>query len=239
MQYLRLKPEMVIRTWNLFHGNADPPQRRGYLREMIELVTADHPDVVCLQEVPGWATHRLHGWSGMACFPAVARRPRIAGPLGRWLTAVNLGLFRSALVGQANAILVSSSHVAHDRGTCQISDPGRERRVAQAIHVDGFGVVANVHATSDWARPEVTHAELHRAQVFAEALATPADVVVIAGDFNLSEPRLEGYSPPGPGIDHVLVRGGRPGPIVVWERERTTRDGVVLSDHPPVERVVL
>ena len=29
---------LLVRTWNVFHGNALPPRRRGYLREMIELV---------------------------------------------------------------------------------------------------------------------------------------------------------------------------------------------------------
>ena len=32
-----------------------PPERRAFLREMIELVTRDAPDVVCLQELPVWS----------------------------------------------------------------------------------------------------------------------------------------------------------------------------------------
>ena len=31
---------MVVRTWNLFHGNTSPRSRRSYLREMVELITA-------------------------------------------------------------------------------------------------------------------------------------------------------------------------------------------------------
>ena len=50
---------LVIRTWNLFHGNTHPPGRRAYLRQMIELVTRDRPDVVCLQELPVWSLARL------------------------------------------------------------------------------------------------------------------------------------------------------------------------------------
>jgi len=68
---------LVVRTWNLFHGNAVPPGRRAYLEEMVRLVTGDDPDVVCLQEVPVWALRRLEGWSDMAAFGAVAARPRL------------------------------------------------------------------------------------------------------------------------------------------------------------------
>ena len=31
----------LVRSWNVFHGNTYPPQRRAFLREMIELVTHD------------------------------------------------------------------------------------------------------------------------------------------------------------------------------------------------------
>jgi hypothetical protein len=26
---------LLVRTWNVFHGNADPPRRRGYLQAML------------------------------------------------------------------------------------------------------------------------------------------------------------------------------------------------------------
>jgi hypothetical protein len=47
-----------------------------------------------------------------------------------------------------------------------------------------------------------------------------------------------GYSPPGPGIDHVLVKGAPASALVVWPVERRTVDERVLSDHPPVELYV-
>src|SRR5262249_28914313 len=56
---------MLVRTWNLFHGKPSPPGRRAFLRQMIDLVTRDHPDVVCLQELPVWALPHLESWSGM------------------------------------------------------------------------------------------------------------------------------------------------------------------------------
>ena len=63
----------------------------------------------------------------------------------------------------------------------------------------------------------------------------PGEPIVLAGDFNLRDVRLEGFSDPGPGIDHVLVRGAAAGQLVVWPEERRLQNGVVLSDHPPVE----
>ena len=50
---------MPVRTWNLFHGNTCPPQRRAFLREMIELITEEAPDIVCLQELPLWSLRHL------------------------------------------------------------------------------------------------------------------------------------------------------------------------------------
>ena len=51
----------------------------------------------------------------------------------------------------------------------------------------------------------------------------------------MRDPDLHGFSAPGPGIDHVLVRGARSTPLVVWPEERRVQNGIVLSDHPPVE----
>ena len=229
--------ELLIRTWNLFHGNADPPRRAGYLRRMIELASADGPDVLCLQEVPVWALRRVDDWSGMRRFDAVTRPPLWPGPVSRWVTRAHQGVFRSALAGQANAILVAPRHAATDLGHDRISEPGLERRLVHAIRIAGTAgvTIANLHASNDFAHPDVPRAEAARAAAFAERVATPGDVVVLAGDFNATDPGLHGYSSPGGGIDHVLVRGARVGPVVAWPRERRVQNGVVLSDHPVVE----
>ena len=47
-----------------------------------------------------------------------------------------------------------------------------------------------------------------------------------------------GFSEPGPGIDHVLVRGDAPSPLEAWPLERRRHDGRVLSDHAPVELTI-
>lgn len=229
--------ELLVRTWNLFHGNADPPRRSGYLRRMIELVSADGPDVLCLQEVPVWALPRIDDWSGMRRFDAVTRPPLWPGPVSRWVTRAHQGFFRSGLAGQANAILVAPRHAATDLGHERVSDRGRERRLVHAVRMAGTAgvTIANLHASNDFAHPEVPRVEATRAAAFAERVASPGDAVVLVGDFNVADPGLTGYSPPGSGIDHVLARGAGVGPVVAWPRERRVQNGVVLSDHPVVE----
>jgi endonuclease/exonuclease/phosphatase family metal-dependent hydrolase len=223
---------LLVRTWNLFHGNAYPPRRRSYLREMITLATEDEPDVLCLQEIPVWAVGRLGGWCGMQEFPAIARRGLPTVRLAGWTTRLHNGLLRSAIAGQANAILVAPSHHAENLGVEKVSRHGLERRVCQAVRLDGAIVVVNTHLSN------LGHGqrdELERAFEFANAAARPGEPLVLAGDLNLREAHLDGFSEPADGIDHVLVRGAPAGTPVVWPIERRRQNGVVLSDHPPVE----
>ena len=198
---------------------------------MVALACADSPDVVCLQEVPVWALPRLAEWSDMEAVPAIARRGACWTGLAGWATRLHNGLLRSAISGQANAILVRPEHPAEDLGAMQVSGRGHERRVCQAIRV-GAVVVANTHLSSDG---DEQRRELERVLAFAESQARADDTVVLAGDFNLRELALDGYSAAGPGIDHVLVRGAPAGPHLVWPEARRMQNGVVLSDHAPVE----
>jgi endonuclease/exonuclease/phosphatase family metal-dependent hydrolase len=107
--------------------------------------------------------------------------------------------------------------------------------VCQVVRVDGATIVANTHLSSAGDRQRL---ELERALAFAESHADPGTVVVLAGDFNLRGVALAGFSHPGPGIDHVLVRGVTASDLVVWPEERRRQNGHVLSDHAPVELVV-
>ena len=257
---------MLVRSWNLFHGNTSPPGRNAHLDEMIELATRDDPDVLCLQEIPAWAL-------GKFTVGDVAARPTL-GPipiprgLGRILTEAHNGLLRSAFAGQGNAIrLAPRLHVldqwvltlnsrrfretkARELGLDSIERLawGKERRIVQAVRLradDGRSyLVANMHCTSS--RDErLPDAELLRASWFATSHARPDDVVVLAGDFNVRSERSQtlralaepewGFSAPGPGIDHVLVRGAAASPPRRWSDERRARGGALLSDHAPVE----
>lgn len=230
---------ILVRTWNLFHGNAMPPERRGYLREMIELATADEPGVVCLQEVPVWALRQLEAWSGMRALGAIAAVPRVSAELGRWITQLHHGLLRSALTGQANAMLVARGLDIAEERTLVISESG-ERRVCQLARVGGLGVVGNVHTTGGPAADE----QFRRAVAFVEGADEQA---IIAGDANLrpgegqTYGRLAslGFSAPLAGsIDQIVVRGLASTPPMAWPAERRSVRGRLLSDHAPVELTV-
>jgi endonuclease/exonuclease/phosphatase family metal-dependent hydrolase len=208
---------LVIRTWNLFHGNTKPPERRAHLEEMVQLVSSDGPDVVCLQELPAWALPKLAEWSGMQPYVEIAQPPRL-GPLripadaGRAITSLNNGFFRSAVSGQANAILLSAQARVLDSEALVLNAKrfreaqsawlglglvarlawAKERRVVHAVRAalgDAMLVVANLHATSYPADQRLADAELLRAAVFVDGFAHPGDIVVLAGDFNVPAAR--------------------------------------------------
>jgi len=257
---------VVIRTWNLFHGNTVPPGRKRYVEEMVRLVTDGEPDAVCLQEVPPWSLQRLNEWSGMHVFGEVAARPMI-GPipvpaeLGRRLTDLNPGLLRSGVEGQANAILVRRTIIARHVVTlnpfgfrfqtarrlgltlAQELAWGKERRQAIAVWLEGAAVLANLHATNA-ADVRIPEAEVERAAQWAGRLAGN-DLCIVAGDLNVDTTRsqvfgrLAGFSAPGPGVDHVLVRGAEVTEYDRWPRERRRFGDVLLSDHTPVEVRIL
>jgi hypothetical protein len=198
----------------------------------------------------------------MEVFGEVAARPMV-GPvpvtaeLGRHLTDLNPGLFRSAFEGQANAILVRrrirARHVltlnplgfrfrtARRLGLTVVRELawGKERRQAIAVRLEGGALLANLHATN--ARDvRIAEAEVERAAQWAGKLAGD-DLCVLAGDLNVDTirsevfGRLAGFSAAGLGVDHVLVRGAGVSEYDRWPRERRRLGELVLSDHAPVE----
>jgi endonuclease/exonuclease/phosphatase family metal-dependent hydrolase len=205
---------LLIRTWNVFHGNAKRPERRAFLEEMVRFAASDDPDVLCLQEVPAWALPELARWSGMQAIADVAQPPRL-GPLpitaatGRAITSLNHGLFRSAFAGQGNAILLApgAQVLRHDvlplntrafrraqavwlqLGLVARLAWAKERRIVQVVRARMPGgaaaVVGNVHTTSYPADQRLADAELLRAAVFVDGYTEPGDVSVLAGDFNV------------------------------------------------------
>jgi endonuclease/exonuclease/phosphatase family metal-dependent hydrolase len=246
---------VLVRTWNLFHGNSMPPQRQAFLDEMVRLACVDDPDVLCVQEVPGWALSRF-------TIGDMVSRPPLGKTAGHLITSVNHGVIRSAVAGQGNAIRVLPSLRVLDhhvfvlnprqfRAELDVSTRVRvkwakERRIVQAVRLSNGKrtfVVANTHCTGTW--PVVAQAELMRAAQFADSVARPDEPLIFAGDFNLrtdSEAMQSltgpgwGFTAAGPGIDHILVRGAVASEPRVWPPERRRRaDGTLLSDHAPVE----
>ena len=201
---------LVVRTWNLFHGNANPPERRAFLEEMVRLASADVPDVLCLQELPIWSLALLDDWSGMTAVGDVAARPKLPRELGRRITDLNHGLFRSAFTGQGNALLLGPALSVAEHRTLVLNTRGyrrsqarrlqlgllerlawaRERRVCQVVRArrdDGSTLVAaNFHATSFRPDKRLADAELLRAASFVDGFARPDEPVLLCGDFNLS-----------------------------------------------------
>lgn len=234
---------MLIRSWNVFHGNASPPRRTGHLEQMVRLAAEDRPDVLLLQEVPVWALGKLGEWSGMQVVGDVVRRPRLPPPVARVVTAMHLGLFRSLFTGQANAILLAPGIGVVHHTVLELNPRGwtgtgaGERRICQIARLEVLGartlLLGNLHASN------VTGAGAQQAARAAEHvidLARPGEPVVLAGDFNVT-PRLEhlGFTEAGTDIDHILVRGAEASPLRVWPDERRRRDGMLLSDHAPID----
>ena len=199
---------MLVRSWNLFHGNTVPPQRRAFLDEMIRLATADEPDILCLQEVPAWALGDFT-LGDVAARPVVGPIP-ITARIGRALTDTHHGVLRSAFAGQGNALQISPRLRVLDHRVLTLNSRrfrkaqtrtlglgvvarlawAKERRIVQAArvaHPDGRTLlVANMHCSSYAADRRLPDAELLRAAWFASSLAQPEDVQVLAGDFNVT-----------------------------------------------------
>src|ERR1043166_3166611 len=197
---------------------------------MVRLATEAEPGVVALQELPVCALARLEPWTGMRAFGAVAARPpRVGLEVGRALTGLHPGLLRSAVTGQADAILLgralrplaSDTIVLNPRGFRRLQGDGlgldrrartawaKERRVCQAVRFEVGGrsvTVANTHVSS--VRDlRCKDAELLRAAAFADSFAEPDDVLVLAGDLNVrreTSTTLKALAGPEWGFDEAI-----------------------------------
>jgi endonuclease/exonuclease/phosphatase family metal-dependent hydrolase len=202
---------VLVRSWNLFHGNTVPPQRRAFLHDMVRLAAADEPDILCVQEVPAWALGEFT-LGDLAARPILGPIP-ITARIGRALTDIHHGVLRSAFAGQGNALQLSArlrviEHRVLTLNTRQFRNAqaralglgaiarfawAKERRIVQAVRLAAPGgrtfVVANMHCTSYPPDDRLPDAELLRAARFAAELARPEDVQVLAGDFNVTAAR--------------------------------------------------
>jgi endonuclease/exonuclease/phosphatase family metal-dependent hydrolase len=233
---------------------------------MIDLATADHPDVLCVQEVPAWALDRF-------TVGDLASRPPFGVEVGRVLTAVHHGLIRGGVAGQGLGIWLAEPSQLTDHWVRRLNPRAyrtrrarelgldrsarwtwaKESRIVQVVRLtvaDRQIVVANTHCTGYAGDSRIPDDELLAAAQFTSSVARPDDVVVLAGDFNVRPGRsralteLSGpdwrFSPAVRGIDHILVRNARGTELRVWpQQRRRTRDRTLLSDHAPVELEVV
>jgi endonuclease/exonuclease/phosphatase family metal-dependent hydrolase len=222
--------QLLVRTWNVFHGRTYPETGNVQLERMIRLIAEGEPDVVCLQEVPLWSVGKLERWSAMRSL-AVRTKRALAGSTAERLQRLDPRRFRSPITGQANAILLGARLELGSIAPRTIRRRGlRERRICQVATVGGDGrhfLVANVHASGDADLPRIA------------TILAGDEAAVACGDFNTQAAELPGFSVPGSGIDHILVRGieleREP---AAWPPERRRIGEVLLSDHAPVEAAV-
>jgi endonuclease/exonuclease/phosphatase family metal-dependent hydrolase len=204
---------VIVRTWNLFHGNTVPPGRKAHLRQMVELITADRPEIVLLQEIPAWALPHVGRWANMQSSWARAKRPKLAvlpipATVGRSLTAPHHGIVRSGFAGQGNAILFPSEAKLREEKTITLNtnvfteERGKlfgltpkqmvawesERRVCQLVQYELPNrlrfLVANLHA-SHIPDLRLADSELRRAVNFVIRGSELEETVIVGGDFNI------------------------------------------------------
>lgn len=208
-----------------------------HVEQMVRLVTADVPSVVCLQEVPVWALGRLERWSGMQARWQVTR-PALLGPFARAFQQLDPARVRSPFTGQANALLADRRLEIAEHGAQRLNAGLRaERRLCQLVRLragDRDVVVVNLHATNRSARARQELLQVER-------LVGRPGPAVVCGDFNVRATGLAGFSTPLPGIDQVLVRELE---LVEWpvtwpDDRRRVAAGVLLSDHAPVEAAMM
>ena len=177
---------------------------------MITLICEGDPAIVVLQELAVGTLPRLERWSGYAAYGDVAAPARLPDKLASFVTDLDPNRLRSAVEGQANAILVAPGLEVTNHQTIVLNPRGfrkriaeelgldllsrlrwaRERRICQAVRVrldEGrTAVVGNLHATSVRDDKRIADAELLRAATFVDGLANPGEPVVLAGDFNVT-----------------------------------------------------
>lgn len=210
---------MLVRTWNLNSGNTWPPSARNRLREMIEVITAGGPDLVCLQQVPAWALPAIGEWAGMQAVAVRATRPRLGivplpARLARRLGALNSGRL-ARLQGRGNVILIPAKATVRSSKTLTLNtnvfceERGaelglsekemrrweRERRICHLVQYELPNrqrfIAATLQTTSYPADLRLADAELRRATNFVDRRSEVEEVVVVAGDFNIARTESE------------------------------------------------
>ena len=216
---------MLVLSWNLFHGRAQPAAGRPLAVEFSRALAGWSWDVALLQEVPPWWPARLGAASGASARMALTSRNGLL-PARRAVASRNPDLLAAA-GGGCNAVLVRSGRIVEHRTRVLTRTP--ERRVMHGVRLD-LGWVVNLHAS--------THPAAQRRADLLLAAETALDwaggaPLVFGGDLNSTRPAMPGLTlVGGHHVDHVMVAGGVTGDGV------EVLDAGPLSDHRPL-RVAL
>ncbi len=214
---------MLVLTWNLFHGRAQPPAGRDLFDEYAATLAGWEWDVALLQEVPPWWPVPLGRAARASARMALTSRNTLL-PVRRFVAERAPDLIK-ANGGGCNAILVRGETIAEHRRAGLRRRP--ERRVVHAVRLAGGVWAANLHVCKRDPHPERPARDMRRAGEALE-LWTRGAPAVVGGDFNVPDPAVAGFARAGGrGVDHVLARGLRAGATRRLDAGR-------LSDHPPL-----
>jgi len=217
---------ILVLSWNLFHGRAQPAAGRPLAAEFAAALAGWSWDVALLQEVPPWWPARLGLTSRASARMALTSRNSLL-VVRRAIAARNPDLL-AANGGGCNAILVRGGAIRRHLTRELTRRP--ERRVMHGIELDGGGWVVNLHGSLE--PPEQRRADLLTAADTALGWAAGAPLV-FGGDLNSTRPAMPGLRHvAGNHVDHVFT-DGRPA-----VREPEVLDAGALSDHAPLRVAV-
>jgi endonuclease/exonuclease/phosphatase family metal-dependent hydrolase len=213
---------ILVLSWNLFHGRAQPAAGRPLLAEFCAALAGWEWDVALLQEVPPWWPPKLGAAAGASARMALTSR-NCCLVARRAIAARNPDLI-AANGGGCNAILVRGRAIGQHCTRELTKRP--ERRVMHGVALGGAGWVVNLHASTH--PPEQRRADLLLAAATALEWAAGAPLI-FGGDLNSLRPAMPGLRHvAGHRIDHVFT-DGRP---AIGEPE--VLDAAPLSDHAPL-----
>jgi endonuclease/exonuclease/phosphatase family metal-dependent hydrolase len=217
---------VLVLSWNLFHGRAQPAAGRPLLAEFGAALAGWQWDVALLQEVPPWWPAQLG--AGARASARIARTSRNLGrPLRRAIGARNPDLL-AANGGGCDSILVRGMRIGEHRKRTLTRRP--ERRVMHGVTLPDGTWVVNLHASTH--PPEQRRADLLLAAATALEWAAGAPLV-FGGDLNSTRPAMPGLRHvAGHHVDHLFTNG-RPA-----AGDAELLDAGPLSDHRPL-RVAL
>jgi endonuclease/exonuclease/phosphatase family metal-dependent hydrolase len=212
---------VLVLTWNLYHGRADPPAGRDLFEDFAHRIATWAWDVALLQEVPPWWPRPLAERAGASMRMNITGRVLL--PAAQRALADRWPDLMKSWGGGANAILVRGARVQAHR-TCILRHLPERRRM-HAVRLEDGTWVGNLHAqTRPRPRPERDIA------IAASALArwsAGAKRVVLGGDYNIPDPVID-WLPhrAGHGVDHVRATVALSKPEIL--------EAAPLSDHPPL-----